>query len=201
MGAPLQTSVFLSKHPGLLASANSANAQYLFQKDKNFNEFDVGDKLVSCGRHADQLKLWMMWKALGDEGFEARVDHNVALIAHMTERVNTVRDSEGRPCFLLVADSKFANLCFYMVPPSMRDELAGVASAADLTDDQRTALSTVAPVVKDRMQRSGSGLIGFQPVNGFSNCWRMVIAGAKEALTNDGIDAILDDMLALGDDL
>ena len=74
-----------------------------------------------------------------------------------------------------------------MVPPSMRDELAGVASAADLTEDQKAALSTVAPVVKDRMQRSGSGLIGFQPVNGFSNCWRMVIAGAKEALTNDGI--------------
>merc|ERR1712159_539978 len=142
-----------------------------------------------------------MWKALGDRGFEARVDHNVGLVTHMAERINAAKDAQGRSCFLQVAPVSYANLCFYLVPPSMRDELSGVRDVAELNEQQRAALSTVAPVVKDRMQRSGSGMIGFQPVNGFSNCWRMVIAGAKEALTVEGVDAIVEDLLNLSSDL
>lgn len=201
MGAPLQTSVFISKHPGLLMSANSAKAGYLFQPDKNNNDMDVGDMTLQCGRHADQLKLWLMWKALGDKGMEARVDHNVGLIAHMSERIRGAKDALGRPQFIQVAPTSFANLCFYLVPPSMRDELRSISDATELTEAQVNALAKVAPVVKDRMQRDGTGLIGFQPVLGYTNCWRMVLPGAKEALTNDGIDAIIEDMLAKSDDL
>ena len=34
MGVPLQCAAFLTQHEGLLQEAHSANAKYLFQKDK-----------------------------------------------------------------------------------------------------------------------------------------------------------------------
>ena len=34
----------------------------------------TGDKTVQCGRKVDVLKLWLMWKAEGDEGMEQAVD-------------------------------------------------------------------------------------------------------------------------------
>lgn len=34
----------------------------------------TGDKTVQCGRKPDVLKLWLQWKAIGDEGMEERVD-------------------------------------------------------------------------------------------------------------------------------
>jgi len=33
-----------------------------------------GDKTVQCGRKVDSVKLYMMWKGLGDSGMEAVVD-------------------------------------------------------------------------------------------------------------------------------
>ena len=33
-----------------------------------------GDKTVQCGRKVDCFKLWFLWKALGDRGFEEITD-------------------------------------------------------------------------------------------------------------------------------
>lgn len=86
-----------------------------------------------------------------------------------------------------------------------------------LNDEQVTYLGKVSAIVKDRMQRHGKALIGFQPVTTTSicagsspssprvlpNCWRMVVAGAREgtAYTDAYIDQLLDDMMALSQDL
>lgn len=72
-GAPLQCSVFLTHHEGMLKSANASSAAYLFQPDKLFAEMDTGDKTIQCGRKTDMLKLWMMWKSKGDEGMARSV--------------------------------------------------------------------------------------------------------------------------------
>lgn len=40
--------------------------------------FDTGDKTVQCGRRVDCLKLWLLWKAVGSEGLEQRVDRAFA---------------------------------------------------------------------------------------------------------------------------
>jgi len=53
MGTPLQCSAILTKHKDLLAMAHSANAAYLFQKDKLNTEHDTGDKSLQCGRKVD----------------------------------------------------------------------------------------------------------------------------------------------------
>jgi glutamate/tyrosine decarboxylase-like PLP-dependent enzyme len=223
LGAPLQTTLFAVnslRHRDILRSANSANAGYLFQPDKNFGELDIGDTTMQCGRRADALKLWMMWKLLGDEGVERRIDHCVDLIDYMNERAVSTTDGQGRRCFRVVKHA-FANLCFYVIPPSHRDAIHALALPADdeddglvlsrLTAEQRASLGKVAPVIKDRMQRQGKALIGFQPVNQqfegqepvtFRNCWRMVIAGSREeTMQEEQIDQILQDMLDLSEDL
>ena len=33
-----------------------------------------GDKSIQCGRKPDAFKLWLMWKACGDNGMEAMID-------------------------------------------------------------------------------------------------------------------------------
>lgn len=51
LGVPMQCSVLLTRHTGLLHKANSANADYLFQQDKFYDTaYDSGDKSVQCGR-------------------------------------------------------------------------------------------------------------------------------------------------------
>ncbi|WAR05243.1 CSAD-like protein [Mya arenaria] len=34
-----------------------------------------GDKTVQCGRKVDALKLWVMWRAIGDAGMAAITDN------------------------------------------------------------------------------------------------------------------------------
>lgn len=64
LAAPQQCSTFLTRHAGLLGAAHSAAASYLFQPDKFYDtHYDTGDKHVQCGRRADVLKFWFMWKA------------------------------------------------------------------------------------------------------------------------------------------
>lgn len=69
--APQQCSVFLTKHENIMNSCHSCSAQYLFQKDKFYDtRYDTGDKHIQCGRRADVLKFWLMWKAkvsIGEE--------------------------------------------------------------------------------------------------------------------------------------
>eukprot|EP00404_Azadinium_spinosum_P001450 CAMPEP_0180426970 /NCGR_PEP_ID=MMETSP1036_2-20121128/6073_1 /TAXON_ID=632150 /ORGANISM="Azadinium spinosum, Strain 3D9" /LENGTH=519 /DNA_ID=CAMNT_0022432547 /DNA_START=1 /DNA_END=1557 /DNA_ORIENTATION=+ len=216
LGAPLQNTVFVTqiKHCGLLRSANSANAAYLFQPDKNFGEFDLGDLTLQCGRRADALKLWMMWKALGDKGVERRVDWNTHLTKYMAKQLKARKDAKGRRCFMVTCKPQFANLCFYTIPPSLREAVApGLESSPDpaeaddhalLKDEQVLALGKVSTIVKDRMQRQGKALVGFQPVRTsgrvLSNCWRMVVAGNREETFSEAyIDQILQDMLDLSE--
>lgn len=61
---------------GLLHRCNSASASYLFQQDKFYDvSFDTGDKSVQCGRKVDAFKLWLMWKAHGNSGFESLINN------------------------------------------------------------------------------------------------------------------------------
>lgn len=51
LGVPLQCSLLLTRHEGLLHKCNSANAEYLFQHDKFYDtSYDTGDKSFQCGR-------------------------------------------------------------------------------------------------------------------------------------------------------
>jgi len=192
MNVPLPCSAFLTKEPGSLAACNSANAAYLFQPDKNYADLDLGDRTISCGRKADAFKLWLAWKALGDEGLEAHVDKAYALAAHLEDRV---RNSGGK--FVMVMPRSCTNVCFWYVPERLRPLAGDVAKAPEAL---REELHRVAPALKDRMQRAGLGLIGFQPNKGLPNHFRCVIAGGIGIEASD-LDELLDEMDKLGRDL
>jgi len=84
--APLQSSVFITRHKellhhvsqheteaepntfSLLLQTNSASATYLFQQDKFYDvTWDTGDKSVQCGRKVDGFKTWFMVRARGED--------------------------------------------------------------------------------------------------------------------------------------
>jgi hypothetical protein len=43
---------------GILQSTNATHAPYLFQPDKLYGDYDLGDKSIQCGRKADAFKWW-----------------------------------------------------------------------------------------------------------------------------------------------
>lgn len=55
----------------------------------------------------------------------------------------------------------------------------------------------VAPALKMRMQQSGDAMIGFQPLGGLPNFFRLVFASAS-ALRCEDLDALMGRMDALG---
>eukprot|EP00179_Madagascaria_erythrocladioides_P012163 CAMPEP_0198365406 /NCGR_PEP_ID=MMETSP1450-20131203/154155_1 /TAXON_ID=753684 ORGANISM="Madagascaria erythrocladiodes, Strain CCMP3234" /NCGR_SAMPLE_ID=MMETSP1450 /ASSEMBLY_ACC=CAM_ASM_001115 /LENGTH=552 /DNA_ID=CAMNT_0044072857 /DNA_START=1906 /DNA_END=3564 /DNA_ORIENTATION=- len=151
LGVPLQCSVLLMKKKGLLESAVSSNAEYLYhgslgcetESAREAASYDIGDRSLQCGRRADAIKMWLAWKRYGASGFGARVDHNFKLIAYMTYRILSQPET-----FRLVAKPVFVNLCFWLLPESSHDpswEMNGEASCPLLG---RTGLS-LAPKPED----------------------------------------------------
>lgn len=177
LGIPLQCSAFVTRHPGSLQKANSAFAEYLFQPDKNNANADLGDRTIQCGRKADALKLWLSWKARGDEGFAKCIDRSFGLGKFMQSEVETSNDK-----FVMVRDSQCSNVCFWYIPPRLRPFDPKTASK-----DQWTELSKVAPKMKNLMQDKGDAMIGFQPITdkGLVNFFRLVLPSPRHVTELD----------------
>ncbi|XP_035237390.1 cysteine sulfinic acid decarboxylase [Anguilla anguilla] len=183
----LQCSVFLLKDTtNLLKRCHCANATYLFQQDKFYDvSLDTGDKSVQCGRKVDCLKLWLMWKAVGTQGLEERVDKAFAYTRYLVEEM---KKREG---FRLVNEPQFVNICFWFIPPSLR--------GMEDSEDYREKLSKVAPNIKERMMRKGSMMVGYQPQKGRVNFFRMVVLSPQ--ISQEEMDFFLDEIERLGRDL
>ena len=77
----------------MLAPCHSAHARYLFQQDKFYDvSYDTGDKSIQCGRKVDVFKLWLMWKAKGNKGFEESINNIFEKAQYLAEKV---RKTEG----------------------------------------------------------------------------------------------------------
>jgi glutamate/tyrosine decarboxylase-like PLP-dependent enzyme len=75
MGTPMVTSFFLTKHPGILKNTNrGGGAEYLFHEYDN-SEWDTGTYSLQCGRRADALKFWLLWRMHGTDGLIKRTEH------------------------------------------------------------------------------------------------------------------------------
>ena len=179
LGVTQQCSALLTRHPGLLTDAFASGADYIFQTDKLYSELDSGDKTFVCGRRADVVKLWLTWKARGDAGLEARVDHVFDLAAHLARRL---RDD---PRFVIASPPSFTHVCFWWVPPDLRP-----FSFDASTEEERLRLHRVAPVIKDQMQREGTAMVGFQPLGERPNFFRMLFI--NPAVTPADVDAVIE---------
>ncbi|MEM1186516.1 MAG: pyridoxal-dependent decarboxylase [Planctomycetota bacterium] len=124
MGVPLLSSVCLTREPGLTQKHFDESASYLFQQDSD--DLNPGTRSLQCGRPNEAIKLWALWQALGDEGYAARTERQVALARHVVDRVQADDD------FVLSFDPVWVNVCF---------ELRGKPSDAicDMLDKQQIA--------------------------------------------------------------
>ncbi|KAL2104245.1 hypothetical protein ACEWY4_001113 [Coilia grayii] len=183
----LQCSAFLVRDTtNLLQRCHSANATYLFQQDKFYDmSLDTGDKTVQCGRKVDCLKLWLMWKAIGTKGLAERIDRAFAMARYFAEEM------EKREGFQLLYEPQFVNTCFWYIPPSLRGK--------ENTTDYKDRLSKVAPAIKERMMKQGTIMVGYQPLNGEINFFRMVVVSPHISLRD--MDFCLDEIERLGKDL
>lgn len=185
--AGLQCSVLLLRDTtNLLKQCHSASASYLFQQDKFYDvNLDVGDKSVQCSRKVDCLKLWLMWKAVGTLGLAERVDRAFLHVRYLMEQM------EKREGFLLLWKPDFVNVCFWYVPPSLR----GKEETAGYWDK----LAKVAPTIKERMMKSGTMMVGYQPLGDKVNFFRVVLFSPLVTLKD--VDFVLDEIERLGNDL
>uniref|UniRef100_A0A4W6EU41 Glutamate decarboxylase like 1 n=1 Tax=Lates calcarifer TaxID=8187 RepID=A0A4W6EU41_LATCA len=185
--ACLQCSAFLVRDKThLLQRCHSAQASYLFQQDKFYDvSYDTGDKSVQCSRKPDAFKFWLMWKALGTRELEQRVDRALAMARYLAQEV------EKREGFRLLMDPEYANVCFWYIPPSLRN----------LSDGPEfwKKLHTVAPVIKERMMKKGSMMVGYQPHGDKANFFRMIIISPQ--VSKQDMDFVLDEIHNLGKDL
>ncbi|XP_029140219.1 cysteine sulfinic acid decarboxylase [Protobothrops mucrosquamatus] len=185
--AGLQCSAFLVQdNSGLLQRCHCAQATYLFQTDKFYNiAYDRGDQTIQCGRKVDCFKLWLMWKANGSKGLEQRVDRAFAYTRYLA---GEIKKREG---FQLVIEPEFINLCFWYVPPSLQGQ--------EGCTDYWVKLEKVAPLIKERMMKKGSMMVGYQPLGKKVNFFRQVVT--NPAVTRDDLDFFLDEIGRLGRDL
>lgn len=183
--APQQCSTFLTRHENLMQSAHGAKATYLFQKDKFYDtSYDVGDKIIQCGRRADVFKFWFMWKAKGTAGFEKHVNHVFELSRYFLE---LIRNRNG---WQLLMEPECTNICFRYIPPSKRQ----------LTGEQlMNELHKIAPIIKERMVKQGSMLITYQPLRQNRNFFRLVLQNS--ALTQEDMQYFVEEIERLSSDL
>ncbi len=166
MGLTQQCAVLLVREPGALARSFASGAAYLFQREKNHRELDLGDLSFTCARRVDSFKLWLCWKAYGEAGFAARIDRVMALAEDLETRL---RDD---PRFALTYPRSCSNVCFWWVPPDLRP-LPGSIKNASASVRQR--LGSFAPRIKDRLQREGSLMLGFQAIDDLPHFFRLLI--------------------------
>lgn len=109
LNTPLVTSFILCKHPGMLKQTNQGGGtEYIFH-DYDNSDWDTGTYSLQCGRRADVLKLWLLWKSRGDVGMGEIIDHLFDLAAYAKERI------EKHPRLKLVS-SQYLNNCFQVIP-------------------------------------------------------------------------------------
>ncbi|KAK6635456.1 hypothetical protein RUM44_000707 [Polyplax serrata] len=190
MGAPLQCSIFITKYKGLLHRCNSASATYLFQQDKFYDvSYDTGDKSVQCGRKVDAFKLWLMWKARGDAGFEKLVDQAMECSRYFKNQISS------RDGFKLVIPSfECTNICFWYIPKRLRNKPE--------TEDWWEEIHKVAPKIKENLTYQSSLMIGYQPLNhkNLKNFFRMVNTCHPER-TYEDMDYVIEQIECHGENL
>ncbi|KAL6262929.1 hypothetical protein P5V15_005717 [Pogonomyrmex californicus] len=165
LGAPFQCSLFLVKGKNILHEVNSAKAGYLFQQDKFYDvSWDTGDKSVQCGRKVDAMKFWLMWKARGKIGLARSVERAMFCAEYFLKQI---KETAG---FRLVQPRYHCcNICFWYVPPTMRNQKE--------TPAWWEKLYQVTIEIKKRMNINGSLMIGYTPLpqKELGNFFRMVV--------------------------
>ncbi len=109
-GASLTCSFFLTRQAGILLEANDVSGgDYLFHSDDP--TADRGKLSWQCGRKADAVSFWTIWKSLGTAGLGDFVDRLASI------REDIIPWIKDQPRMQLVADPDYLNVCVRINPP------------------------------------------------------------------------------------
>jgi glutamate/tyrosine decarboxylase-like PLP-dependent enzyme len=115
LGAGLTSSFILTRHLNLLREANDVSGgDYLFHADEQ--NVDRGQSSWQCGKRADALSFWAIWKSVGSEGFGDFVD---CLISVREETLDWIK---SEPRLELVSEPEYLNLCVRVKPASQQED-------------------------------------------------------------------------------
>ena len=185
IGAPQQTTAFISRRKGILKAANSNGAKYLFDNRKNGAECDLGDESYTCGRRTDAVKIWALWKYYGSYGIGQMLEKKTDSLSLFS---SMVKEHES---FMLACSPWPFNVNFFYLPERIRFALKerGIDTRVEnpvLPDDISKELSQISVQLKLKLHQSGEMLIPFQPLsNQKADCFRLVLAGNKVFEEND----------------
>lgn len=190
-GIPLQASLFMTRYPSLLRETNCLNAEYLFQKDKYYDDsYDSGDKSIQCGRKVDCLKVYLALLGRGRIQTERLIDNVFDVASYATAKMRVT------PGFKLVLENGFegGNVCFWFIPSSLRKE-DGSLPDTDI-------LNKVCPAVKERMMTEGKIMVNYQPLSSkkLPNFFRLVLTCLPPSTKQD-IDVFVDEVARLAESI
>jgi glutamate/tyrosine decarboxylase-like PLP-dependent enzyme len=112
MGVPVSCAAFITRQPELLRRSLDEAADYLFQGDAD--RYNPGTRSLQCGRRNDALKVWAVWKHLGDAGLRVRIERMISHAVHCAKRV---KESDQMQ---LVLEPAYLNVCFEVIGTSSR---------------------------------------------------------------------------------
>ena len=108
MGVPLVGSVILFRTKRLTVKhLNEVASTYLFQvKSDDMDDVNPGRSTLQCTRRNDAMKVWAAWRHLGDEGYAARVETQLATVQQLADRIR------ANPHCTLLTEPQSITLCF-----------------------------------------------------------------------------------------
>ncbi len=110
LGANLTCSYFLTNDEQILLRANDVSgADYLFHEGSEV--IDRGRLSWQCGRSADSLSFWTIWKSKGTKNLGQLIDRLISVRDETLEWIAT------KDRLQLVITPEFLNLCIQVIPP------------------------------------------------------------------------------------
>ncbi len=106
LGTGLISSFYLTKHKNSLrASHDGGGANYIFHESE-MSSWNQGPGSLQCGRRVDSFKVWLMWRALGDNGV-------ASLVETLFEKAQLAKNLILKNSELeLLYDPEMLNICF-----------------------------------------------------------------------------------------
>lgn len=187
MNVILQCSTINVHEEGLFEECNSMKAKYLFMTDKFYDvKYDTGDKSIQCGRRNDVFKLWLLWRARGDEGYERFIDRCMELTQYLTQRIKDQSDK-----FILIQEPTMVNCCFWYMSRRLRN--------MPDSKEKKEEMGKLCPQIKGKLMTCGTAMLAYQQDDIRPNYFRNIISSTSP--TEKDIDFLLCEIDRLGEDL
>lgn len=178
MGMQLTCSLFLinKNHRQVLGSvcSHGDSAHYLYHDATQ--DVDLGRYSLQCGRRNDALKLWLAWREIGDQGWEAMIDRYMSLADYLEKKV------KAHPNLEMMSSRQWTNVCFRY-------------KFNDATMDEKNTLNSA---LRERIMHEGRYMISKAKIHD-DVVLRPVIA--NPSTEESTLDGLLAEVLRVGEEI